>query len=441
MKAVQQFEHLGTSEGHNTHLRLSSALEFDIVGLHAECEQMGLHAGRPRHSGGSIVRFGVSHDNAARKTAEEILRDSELPLRQMTETTPVMLWSATAAGAIDYCNACMLDYTGFSVEQFMDKGWTTLLHPDDVDQATQKWMSCVASGAPYRVEARIFHAVDRTYRWCVASARPLRDRRENILKWHGAVVDMHDWKQAQEELRDTQAELAHMMRVLTMGELAASIAHEVNQPLASIITNGETGLRRLARSRPDVETIRELTGRMVADARRAAEIIDRVRAMATRQTPKRAPLSLNDIIRESMDLLRHEFQSRSVSVSLDLASALPPVVGDRTQLQQVIVNLAINAVQAMAQSGGPRRNISIRTMLSDPKTVSCTIEDSGPGIDAGHLPHLFDSFFTTKNTGMGIGLPICRSIIEAHHGHIRAGSNSVLGGALFSFALPANGED
>jgi PAS domain S-box-containing protein len=441
MKAVQQFEHLGTSEGHNAHLRLSSALEFDIFGLHAECEQMGLHASRPRHSGGSIVRFGVSHDNAARKTAEEILRDSELPLRQMTETTPVMLWSATAAGAIDYCNACMLDYTGFSVEQFMDKGWTTLLHPDDVDQATQKWMSCVASGAPYRVEARIFHAVDRTYRWCVASARPLRDRRENILKWHGAVVDMHDWKQAQEELRDTQAELAHMMRVLTMGELAASIAHEVNQPLASIITNGETGLRRLARSRPDVETIRELTGRMVADARRAAEIIDRVRAMATRQTPKRAPLSLNDIIRESMDLLRHEFQSRSVSVSLDLASALPPVVGDRTQLQQVIVNLAINAVQAMAQSGGPRRNISIRTMLSDPKTVSCTIEDSGPGIDAGHLPHLFDSFFTTKNTGMGIGLPICRSIIEAHHGHIRADSNSVLGGALFSFALPANGED
>jgi C4-dicarboxylate-specific signal transduction histidine kinase len=323
----------------------------------------------------------------------------------------------------------------------MEKGWTTLLHPEDIDQATQKWTACVASGAPYRVEARMFHAADRTYRWCVASARPLRNRWENILKWHGAVVDMHDWKQAQEELRDTQAELAHMMRVMTMGELAASIAHEVNQPLASIITNGETGLRRLARSRPDVEIVRELTGRMVADARRAAEIIDRVRAMATRQAPQRGPLSLNDIIRESMDLLRHDFQSRSVSVTLDLASALPHVVGDRTQLQQVIVNLAINAVQAMAQSTGPRRNISIRTMLSDPKTVSCTIEDSGPGIDAGHLPHLFDSFFTTKNTGMGIGLPICRSIIEAHHGHVRADSNSVLGGARFSFALPANGED
>jgi PAS domain S-box-containing protein len=441
MKAVQQFGHLGTSEGHNAHLRLSSAVEFDIVGLHAERGQMGLHTGRPRHSDGSVVRFGASHDMAARKNAEEILRDSELPLRQMTETIPVMLWSATAEGAIDYCNACMLDYTGFSVEVFMEKGWTTLLHPEDIDQATQKWTACVASGAPYRVEARMFHAADRTYRWCVASARPLRNRWENILKWHEAVVDMHDWKQAQEELRDTQAELAHMMRVMTMGELAASIAHEVNQPLASIITNGETGLRRLARSRPDVEIVRELTGRMVADARRAAEIIDRVRAMATRQAPQRGPLSLNDVIRESMDLLRHDFQSRSVSVTLDLASALPHVVGDRTQLQQVIVNLAINAVQAMAQSTGPRRNISIRTMLSDPKTVSCTIEDSGPGIDAGHLPHLFDSFFTTKNTGMGIGLPICRSIIEAHHGHVRADSNSVLGGARFSFALPANGED
>jgi PAS domain S-box-containing protein len=441
MRAVQQFEHLRASEGPNAHRRLSGAPAFDGASLYGERERMGAHADPLRHDDGSVVRFGVSRDTGARRNAEEILRESERHLRQMTETIPVMLWSATAVGAIDYCNACMLDYTGFSAEEFIGKGWTKLLHPDDVDQATQKWMSCIASGAPYRVEVRTFHAADRTYRWCVASARPLRNRQGNILKWHGAVVDMHDWKQAQEELRNTQAELAHMMRVMTMGELAASIAHEVNQPLTSIITNGETGLRRLARSEPDIETVRKLTGRMVADARRASEIIDRIRAMVTGREPQQTALPLNDVIQESMDLLRHEFQSRNILISLDLAPALPCVVGDRTQLQQVVVNLAINAVQAMAQSMGARRSISIRTELSDPKTVSCFVEDSGRGIEAEHLPHLFDSFFTTKNTGMGIGLAICRSIIEAHRGQIRADSNSALGGARFSFSLPANGED
>jgi C4-dicarboxylate-specific signal transduction histidine kinase len=174
-----------------------------------------------------------------------------------------------------------------------------------------------------------------------------------------------------------------------------------------------------------------------AYARRASEIIDRIRAMATRQAPQQTQLSIDDVIKQSMVFLRHEFQSRSISVSLDLAPELPWVVGDRTQLQQVIVNLAINAVQATAQSAD--RNISIRTMLSDPETVCCMIEDSGPGIDPAYLPRLFESFFTTKDAGMGMGLAISQSIIEAHSGHIRADNNSSLGGARFSFALPANG--
>jgi signal transduction histidine kinase len=139
-----------------------------------------------------------------------------------------------------------------------------------------------------------------------------------------------------------------------------------------------------------------------------------------------------------MELLRHEFESRSISVSLDLEPTLPCVFGDRTQLQQVVVNLAINAVQAMAQSIGTPRGISIRASQPDSKTVSCTVEDSGPGIEARHLPHLFEIFFTTKVTGMGMGLSICRSIVEAHQGHIRADSESTLGGARFVFSLPAN---
>jgi PAS domain S-box-containing protein len=381
---------------------------------------------------------GFLRDITERRQAEQKLRESELNLLQMTETIPEMLWSATTEGMIDYCNARVLNYSGLSAEEVMGTGWTKLLHPDDRERATQAWMSSVKTGAPYRVEVRTLRAVDRTFRWCVTSALPLLDVHGRILKWHGTVVDMHDWKQAQEELRNSQAELAHIMRVMTMGELTASIAHEINQPLASILTNAQTGLRWLARPDLDVEKIREITKRVVADARRASEIIDRIRAMVSRRAPQQALLSLDDVIQESIAFLRDEFQSRGISVSIDLKPKLPYVFGDRIQLQQVIVNLAINGAHAMAQSGELRRIISIRTMLSDPETVSCIVEDSGPGIDPAHLPHLFDSFFTTKDAGMGMGLPICRSIIEAHDGEIRADNNSALGGARFSFALPAN---
>jgi signal transduction histidine kinase len=223
--------------------------------------------------------------------------------------------------------------------------------------------------------------------------------------------------------------------------LTASIAHEVNQPLAAIITNAETSLRWLARPEPDVEKVRKLTERLVADAQRASEIIDRIRAMATRRAPRQIRLPLDETIQESMVFLRREFQLKGISVSLDLAPELPHVVGDRTQLQQVVVNLAINAAQAMAQSGKARRGISVRTTLLDPETVCCVIEDSGPGIEPAHLSHLFDSFFTTKDDGMGMGLSICRSIIEAHGGYIRADNNSSLGGARFSFTLPADDGD
>ncbi|MGA2128543.1 MAG: PAS domain-containing protein [Xanthobacteraceae bacterium] len=253
----------------------------------------------------------------------------------------------------------------------------------------------------------------------------------------GAIMDVTEARKSQEALHAAQAALAHASRVATLGEISATIAHEVNQPLAAIITNGEAGLRWLARPEPDVEEVRELTRRVVADARRASEIVGRILAMAARRAPEQTLLALDDVIAESMVFLRHEFQSKGVSVALDRAPALPRVVGDRTQLQQVVVNLAINAVQAMA--GAVHRSILIRTMLADPATVCCMIEDSGPGIDPMHLPRIFDSFFTTKDTGMGIGLRISRSIIEAHNGQMRVDNESALGGARFSFALPCHG--
>jgi PAS domain S-box-containing protein len=250
-------------------------------------------------------------------------------------------------------------------------------------------------------------------------------------------VEITDRVRAQEMLSRVQADFAHAARVSMLGELTASIAHEVNQPLAAIAASGQAGLRWLGRPAPDLAEVRELTTRIVADAGRAADIIARVRSMAARKVPEQALCSLDDVIREALLFLRHEVQSRAVGIAHHPAPTAPQVLGDRTQLQQVIVNLAMNSMQAMADVGHPTRKIIVRTTVPYPGTVHCSVEDSGPGISPRHLPRLFESFFTTKEGGMGMGLPICRSIIEAHGGRITADNDSAEGGARFSFTLPA----
>jgi C4-dicarboxylate-specific signal transduction histidine kinase len=246
-----------------------------------------------------------------------------------------------------------------------------------------------------------------------------------------------DFYAAREMLQRVQADFAHAARMSMLGELTASIAHEVNQPLAAIAINGEVALRLLNRSEPDLADVRELAKSVVADARRAADVIARVRTMATRQAPEQTLLSVDEVIGEALQFLRHEVQSHGLTVTHHSNPAAPKMLGDRTQLQQVFVNLMVNAIQAMAQMGATGRTLVVRTTLSDPSTLCCTLEDSGPGIKPEHLDHLFDSFFTTKDGGIGLGLPISRSIIEAHGGHIRADNESVYGGARFSCTFPA----
>jgi C4-dicarboxylate-specific signal transduction histidine kinase len=256
------------------------------------------------------------------------------------------------------------------------------------------------------------------------------------LECLGAVQDVTRRRLAEEARDQIRSELAHVSRVVSLGALTASIAHEVKQPLASIVTNGETSLRWLMRAEPNLEKVQVFVKRVVDDARRAAEIIDRIRTMASRGTAKQSEVSLAEIVRDSISFLQHEFQMQNTSLSLDLVPELPMAIGDRTQLQQVLVNLAINALQALTSAGAMEKQIAIRTRQIDTETMCCIVEDSGPGIDAKHLPHLFDSFFTTKETGMGLGLPIAQSIIEAHGGRIWADNGSSLGGARFGFELP-----
>ena len=255
---------------------------------------------------------------------------------------------------------------------------------------------------------------------CAVLQPPGRRRSRACRSRLVGVIDLTKQVRAEEELQRLRADFAHAARISMLGELTASIAHEVNQPLAAIAAGGEASLRWLARPTPDVDEVRELTKRVVADARRASDIIARIRAMATRRAPEQTLLSLDDVIREALLFLRHEVQSRGVAVSHFPALGPQKVLADRTQLQQVIVNLAVNAMQAMAQAGSTNRNISIRTVAHDPATLRCSVEDSGPGIEPQHVARLFDSFFTTKDGGMGMGLRICRSVIEAHGGRIAA---------------------
>jgi len=235
------------------------------------------------------------------------------------------------------------------------------------------------------------------------------------------------------QLRQLQADYSRAARISMLGELATSIAHEVNQPLAAIVTNAETSQRWLARDEPNLAKVAQLTTRIAESARRASEIVQRIRGMAARREPERAAVDLNEIVDEALMFVRHEIESRSIALSTDFGSGLPRVLGDRVQLQQVIVNLLVNAVQA--QNGGADGWISLATSAAN-GAVEFAIRDAGPGIVDEDLDRIFGSFFTTKDDGIGIGLALCQSIIVALGGTIIA-SNHPEGGALFRVSLPA----
>jgi PAS domain S-box-containing protein len=239
----------------------------------------------------------------------------------------------------------------------------------------------------------------------------------------------------EEALHQARAELAHVARVTTLGELTASIAHEVNQPLAAIATNGEACMRFLNRGVPDLAEIRDAVTCMINDSHRAGEVIKRLRAMSKKDSLQKLRLDINDVINEALLLVQRELSNHRVALQVELSSGLAPVVGDRVQLQQVVINLVMNGIDALALVAGRPRELLIRSGPHDANQVLVAVQDSGVGIDPEKMDQLFDAFFTTKPTGMGMGLSICRSIIEAHGGRISASNNSGAG-ATFKFTLP-----
>jgi signal transduction histidine kinase len=275
---------------------------------------------------------------------------------------------------------------------------------------------------------RLRRGVDGEYRWFQTRARPLRDKRGKVVKWCGVATDIEDRKRAEQ----LQAELAHSNRVSMLGELAASIAHELKQPITGAMANARASLRWLNREQPDVQEACDAIGRIVRDGTRASEIIDRLRSLYKKTPPQRTVVDVNELISEMVALLRGEAYRHAVSIRVDLAADLLKITADRVQLQQVLMNLMLNAIEAMRETGGV---LTVKSRGDENGRVLISVSDTGVGLPAGKADQIFDAFFTTKPQGSGMGLAISRSIIESHRGRLWATPNDGRG-ASFHFTLP-----
>jgi PAS domain S-box-containing protein len=364
--------------------------------------------------------------------------DKELQLRvNMLQQIPVAAWSVIPDGTPDIVNQLWFEYTGQTPEYVNShpEAWMATMHPEDRERASQIYWDGIRSGHGFTMEARFLRARDGKYRWHLNRAVPVRDPEGNILRFVGTSTDVHDWRQVQEELRNTQAEFARMTRVVTLGELTASIAHEVNQPLGAIVTSAASCARWLAARPPQMDKARRALERIVNDGRRAGAIIQRIRALLKRQAPRRDWLDVNETIREVLALTQYELRRNDIVLETRLTEGLPRVLGDRVQCQQVLLNLIVNAIEAMGEIEQRRRELTIVSAADGPSSVRVEVRDSGMGLDPERATQLFEPFYTTKAEGLGIGLSISRSIIEAHGGRLTAGANAPHG-AVFCIGLP-----
>lgn len=381
---------------------------------------------------------------AVYKTRVRHLRRESRRLRDVIETIPAIVFEVEADGSAAFANGRWLEYTGSPLRQLGelapdDPAWryATCMHPDDLDAYVALWKPAIATGQPFELETRVRRA-DGVYRWFLLRQVPFRDQQGTIRKWFGTLSDIEDRKrteQQQERLLRLEADLAHINRVSMLGELTASIAHEVNQPLSGVVSNGGACVRWLDGEVPDLEEARAAARRIVRDGKRAGEIIARIRALTRRKEVPREPLDLNESIREVLALVKDQLKKRDVILRTDLADDVFPVLGDQVQLQQVVLNLIMNAIDAMSSVRERTRELVLTTCNMEPDQVQVLVEDWGIGLDPNTMPVIFDSFYTTKADGMGMGLSICRSILQAHGGRLWVAPKEGPG-TIFCFALP-----
>ena len=396
-------------------------------------------SGRKLTDANGLVRwFGVNIDIENLQCAENALRNSEAALRKsehelnlIINTIPAMAWSCTPDGRLEYWNKNLVDFVGLPFEEIVGFGFYRMFHPDDVERMRVSWEEVVATKRPHPVDARI-RRFDGEYRWFNLRQNPLLDTDGNVVRWYGVVVDIEDHKRAEESLRQSQSDLAHVTRLTTIGELAVSIAHEINQPLMAIVTNAGTCLRWLQDGQTDLEQARLAADRVVHDGHRAGEIVSSIRAMAQRSPVRMEKTDFNTALHDVLFLLREKLRSRGLEVVTDLSPDPLYVLGDRTQLQQVLLNLIMNSAEATPP--GTDATIRVQCTQRQEGEVEINVSDTGEGIPPEQLDRVFEAFYTTKSDGIGMGLSICRSIVEAHGGRIWAENNSPAG-ASFNFTL------
>jgi PAS domain S-box-containing protein len=379
-------------------------------------------------------------ESRERKRAEESLRLSEGYLAEAQRLTHTGSWVWQVAGR----NAVHLSDEWYRVYGFdPEDGIPTLeqrlqrVHPEDRVKWQKATDRAVREKSEYDMEFRIL-LPNTTVRYIHTVGHPVLDLSGDLVQFVGSSTDITERKRAEESLRQAQADLAHVNRVTTMGELTASVAHEVNQPIAAAVTNAKTCLRWLTRDQPDLDEARAAATRIVNDGTRAAEIIKRIRLLFKKGTSEREPVDVNEVIREMGVLLRGEAIRYSILVTTELETDIPRVMADRVQLQQVLMNLMLNGIEAMKDADGARELV-IKSQRAESNQVLVSVSDTGVGLPPQQSNRVFEAFFTTKPHGTGMGLSISRSIVESHGGRLWAVNNSPRG-ASFSFALPTNVE-
>jgi PAS domain S-box-containing protein len=362
------------------------------------------------------------------------LKRQEKRLRDVVETIPAMTFTALSDGFCTFVNKRWTEYTGLSVEKTSGIGWQRAIHPEDLLPHSEKWRISVASGQPFEDEARFRRAADGEYRWFLVRGVPFRDQHGRIVKWYGTLTDIEDRKSAEDErerLRQLEDDLAHINRVSMLGEMAASLAHEIKQPIAAAMTSANSCVEWLAHEPPNLDRARAAAAKIDKYGNRAADIIDHIQSLYRKTPPQSELIDVNEIVHEIFTLLQGEAIRHSIALRAALAGELPKIKADRVQLQQVFMNLMLNAIEAMKDSGG---ELTVKSQRQNGQLL-LSVGDTGIGLPPEKMDQIFSAFFTTKPQGSGMGLAISRSIVESHGGRLWATSNDGRG-ATFHFTLP-----